>query len=44
MSKYWQVAAGSVGRDFSEEFLRFGMAIVGPEEGEMEEFKERGKS
>lgn len=29
MSKYWQVAAGSRGRDYSEQFLRFGMAFVG---------------
>lgn len=29
MPKYWQVAAGSRGRDYSEQFLRFGMAFVG---------------
>ena len=29
MRKYWQVAAGSGGRDYSEQFLRFGMAFVG---------------
>jgi len=28
-AKYWQIAAGSEGRDYSEEFLRFGMAFVG---------------
>ena len=27
--KYWQIAAGSEGRDYSEDFLRFGMAFVG---------------
>ncbi len=26
---YWQIAAGSEGRDYSEDFLRFGMAFVG---------------
>jgi hypothetical protein len=26
---YWQIAAGSEGRDYSNEFLRFGMAFVG---------------
>ena len=26
---FWQVAAGWVGRDYSEDFLRFGMAFVG---------------
>ena len=26
---FWQVAAGSAGRDYTEEFLRFGMAFVG---------------
>ena len=29
MMKYWQIAAGSEGRDYSEDFLRFGMAFVG---------------
>lgn len=29
MSRYWQVAAGSGGRDYSEQFLKFGMAFVG---------------
>jgi len=29
MSKYWQVAAGSAGRDYSTLFLKFGMAFVG---------------
>lgn len=28
---YWQVAAGSAGRDYSELFLKFGMAFVGGE-------------
>ena len=27
--KYWQIAAGSEGRDYSKDFLRFGMAFVG---------------
>ncbi len=31
MSKYWQVAAGSSGRDYSREFLKFGIAFVGGE-------------
>src|SRR6266568_184921 len=26
---YWQIAAGSEGRDYSKDFLRFGMAFVG---------------
>jgi hypothetical protein len=26
---YWQIAAGSEGRDYAEDFLRFGMAFVG---------------
>ena len=26
---YWQIATGSDGRDYSKEFLRFGMAFVG---------------
>src|SRR5438034_9912580 len=26
---YWQVAAGSEGRDYSEDFLRYGLAFVG---------------
>lgn len=30
--KYWQVAAGSSGRDYTKEFLRYGMAFVGGEE------------
>lgn len=29
MIKYWQVAAGSSGRDYSREFLEYGMAFVG---------------
>jgi len=29
MSKYWQIAAGSSGRDYSILFLKFGMAFVG---------------
>ena len=29
MDRYWQVAAGSGGRDYSTEFLKFGMAFVG---------------
>jgi hypothetical protein len=29
MSNYWQVAAGSAGRDYSAEFIRFGIAFVG---------------
>lgn len=40
MRKYWQVAAGSGGRDYSEEFLRFGMAFVGTDVDKMEEAKE----
>ncbi len=31
MSKYWQIAAGSSGRDYSNLFLKFGMAFVGGE-------------
>jgi len=27
--KYWQVAAGSAGRDYADRFLQFGMAFVG---------------
>lgn len=27
--RYWQIAAGSDGRDYAEDFLRFGMAFVG---------------
>ena len=26
---FWQIAAGSTGRDYSEDFLRFGLAFVG---------------
>ena len=29
---YWQVAAGSSGRDYSDRFLQFGMAFVGGEQ------------
>ena len=29
MSKYWQIAAGSWGRDYSNRFLEYGMAFVG---------------
>ena len=29
--RYWQVAAGSFGRDYTEYFLKFGMAFVGGE-------------
>jgi hypothetical protein len=29
MTNYWQIAAGSLGRDYSNEFLRYGMAFVG---------------
>jgi hypothetical protein len=29
--QYWQVAAGSAGRDYSNRFIRFGMAFVGGE-------------
>jgi hypothetical protein len=29
MSDYWQIAAGSEGRDYAADFLRFGMAFVG---------------
>lgn len=27
--RYWQVAAGALGRDYSEDFLRYGMAFAG---------------
>ena len=29
MCNYWQIAAGSHGRDYSNEFLKFGMAFIG---------------
>lgn len=29
MSTYWQIAAGSAGRDYTKQFLQFGMAFVG---------------
>jgi hypothetical protein len=29
MKRYWQIAAGSVGRDYTNDFLRYGMAFVG---------------
>ncbi len=29
--KYWQIAAGSRGRDYADQFIRFGMAFVGGE-------------
>ena len=29
MSRYWQIAAGSAGREYAGEFLRYGMAFVG---------------
>lgn len=32
MSKYWQIGAGSWGRDYSDKFLKFGMAFVGGSE------------
>ncbi len=31
MPEYWQIAAGSSGRDYSDLFLKFGMAFVGGE-------------
>jgi hypothetical protein len=31
MSNYWQIAAGSEGRDYAADFLRLGMAFVGGE-------------
>ena len=31
MSTYWQIAAGSKGRKYSDKFLKFGMAFVGGE-------------
>lgn len=31
---FWQIAAGSNGRDYSDSFLKFGMAFVGGEEQE----------
>ena len=27
--KYWQIASGSLGREYGEDFIRFGMAFVG---------------
>lgn len=35
MGRYWQVAAGSSERDYSEEFLKFGMAFVGTDTEKM---------
>lgn len=35
MTKYWQVAAGNEGRDYTDFFLKFGMAFVG--EGQLPE-------
>jgi hypothetical protein len=29
LANYWQIAAGSFGRDYTNDFLRFGMAFVG---------------
>ncbi|MBI3680826.1 MAG: hypothetical protein HY235_10555 [Acidobacteria bacterium] len=29
LRKYWQIAAGSKGRDYADQFIRFGMAFVG---------------
>jgi len=29
MGKYWQIAAGSSGRDYANLFLKFGIAFVG---------------
>jgi hypothetical protein len=29
MTKYWQIAAGSDSRDYSQDFLRYGLAFVG---------------
>jgi hypothetical protein len=29
---YWQIAAGSVGRDYSDRFIRHGLAFVGGDE------------
>ena len=29
--KYWQVAAGSFGRNYADKFLQFGVAFVGGE-------------
>jgi hypothetical protein len=31
MCAYWQIAAGSDGRDYSKVFLKYGMAFVGGE-------------
>jgi len=30
--QYWQIASGSFGRDYTEDFLKFGMAFVGGED------------
>ena len=30
--KYWQIAAGSLGRDYAADFVRYGMAFVGGNE------------
>jgi hypothetical protein len=38
MPRYWQVAAGGVGREYSGEFLRYGLAFVGkPQRAAMEQ-------
>lgn len=34
MTEYWQIAAGSAGRNYEEWFLKFGMAFVGGEKQE----------
>lgn len=30
--EYWQIASGSLGRDYADDFIRFGMAFVGGSE------------
>ena len=39
MSTYWQIAAGSAGRDYSNLFLKFGMAFFWDEEPKIKEIE-----
>jgi len=40
MPTYWQIAAGGVGREFSDQFIRYGLAFVGiPQYPTMEQVK-----
>ncbi len=41
--KYWQVAAGEDGRDYSEDFLNFGVMFIGNLPADLVRFAERAQ-